>query len=499
MINYKNHLRLPTQIKKYNNFVNKLHLKNDPFSEDIEDNPSDFMNANMESLIDSVIAAYYKNDSYQLYKTLKDLNGFLTNIQPKIFSGNSDILPILIELSYPENGFEFLNTAYICLYNITALFSETTPILLNNGVMNVFYKYACTELNKKGRLIGMSIDGIVNLVNDEPQIISRLMFELPMSKIIGFPPFDSITSILLTKNVEHSIPYSINRLFAIYLENDVPPNEINIMIEFYYYCLMEQDIILRSSGLTGLNNLLTTIKLQENHYSSLVKIDFVDMSDEFNDDYENCEYEDEKEFYLELISYCFKILSRLFQFSTKLINYRAGQILYYCTYNPEDYFCHFDDKVGVSAFELVYTILLNCEQATYYTFLLCDEFNFLEILYNAITKGSYFIVYPASMSLLKIIEGCSDENDRFINENVFEALLKMMLMDNINIQKKAINAISIIFERSNNNSDSDVEKCITAFDINDGVSIFANCLYSSKNVEISQCCNRFLLRFFPVE
>ena len=90
MINYKNHLRLPTQIKKYNNFVNKLHLKNDPFSEDIEDNPSDFMNANMESLIDSVIAAYYKNDSYQLYKTLKDLNGFLTNIQPKIFSGNSD-------------------------------------------------------------------------------------------------------------------------------------------------------------------------------------------------------------------------------------------------------------------------------------------------------------------------------------------------------------------------------------------------------------------------
>lgn len=495
MLNYKEHLVSPSQSEKYSIFCDSTHKKINPNSDDIEfaDNESEI--TNQELLISNITAAYSKRDADLLYKCINHLTSYLIGTEPKIFPLliSSNILPILIDLAIPEKNFNYRNTAFVCLYNITALFSETTPILLNIGIMDIFYERFNTEFNTKSKL---SIDGIVNILIDQPQLIDRVMLDVPVSRIIQNPPFDNIISLFLRE--DDSVFYSINRLFVIYLENKIPQEDIDSMINFYYTCIENRDEkATLFSGLNGLNNLLLAVDIRENHYKLLAKVPFIEMASQFNIEYESARNEEKKNLYLNLISFCFGIQSKLFKYSFELIDYEYRQILE-CIYNDDGPY-HFNDIAGTAAFELIDTILTNCEQQTYYSFLFCEKVDFLDVLYDAITKGPYYIVYPASESLIKIIKGCDDENDRFVNEKIFEALLKSIFIDNKKIQKETIEAICIIFARCANSSYSTVVDCITAFDSNDGVNIFDGFMNSTDNDELFQSCKWLLSKFFPQE
>lgn len=517
MYAYKDATGFPYQIIKYNTLIDNSHKKSGPFSKNLDYCSFNYLKTDQDCLIANIFAAYDNERGDKLYQSLNYLSSYLVNKKPEVFPllVQTQIISLLIGLSSPESTFECKNTAYLCLYNILALYSETTPLLLQNGILNVFYSHIYNnEFNKKSNL---NIDGIVNLLIDEPKLIHQVMSQFPMSIFVGNPPFDNILSMFLKINKD--IFESINRLFIIYLENGVSMTEIDLMIKFYCACLKKADKIadsfsyLRKPTLEGINNCLIMCRLKNNQYSLISEIDFINILEYINEDYKKTLLHDKKqaEIFLNGISLCFDIFSKLVEYRLSSLNYDFRDILSFCTLEENDRFCHFNDNAGISAFELVATILLNCEEDTYYSFLYGSNFKFIKILCDAITKGSYYIIYPAAVSLNQIIQGCNDPiiNDQFIDEYVFEALLKMMIIDNKKIQIKTIKSIRIIFNRSERNADcpeknfsqtkhKDINECISAFDSNYGCDIFANCMNSTDNEEISKNCYCFLTHYFPL-
>ncbi|OHS98388.1 hypothetical protein TRFO_35235 [Tritrichomonas foetus] len=490
MISYKEFLHFPSQIKKFQAFTESFKDKCNTYNDEEYEHSTQYIFDNQESLVNQIFAAF-ENRNIELLKTsINYLSSYLADKMPETFPllVDSDIIPVLISIASPENMLNCMNTAYRCLYNITCLYSNTTEIMLNNNILDIFYHHIFNMELMKSSIC--SIDGIINILTDYPQLIDQVSFQCRPSLILGKPPLKRLITNLL--NVNKSLIFSFYRLFKFYLHANLPNFELEEIFEFFLTCinyktkncnfnhtnnhksLYKLQQYAQVAGFYGINAFIMESKAKEEHFNRIASIDFFDKILLFDNDKD--------------IIIGFEVIAKLVKYSLRLLNYDFRDIFEYCKR-------YFNSPVGVAAYELIGTILINCEEDTLCAFVLCSEHDFLEILTKGIIQGSFDILVPATKSLICVIKGYKENIKIFLNEPVFEALLKALLMDDKSIYLDLIETIRILFERCIINQC--IDECISAFDCAGGLDAFDGLYQKEEDEMIKEKIAHFLNRFFP--
>ena len=476
MLTYKDqNISFPSQIKKHNIFLEKFYKKNKIYEDSEYDNDF-FINENQEYLVSSIIEAFTINNNIQLAHNISYLTTYLVRKMPSFFPLliESKILEILVQLASPYDKRDCITNAFICIFNITALFSDTTSILIENNFLHIVY-YRILNLNiSKSSFYNFSTLG--NILCDAPQLIPQAVIECPASIIIS--------KIMSPKsNIDKKNLFSILKLFKLYLSIKLPPQEKSKIFNFFIFCLESKNQEMVIGGMNGLNIFLIENQADEEDYKKLSEIDILEILLYFDN--------------LKDMVTGIEVFIHQVKYSLKGLNYDFRQLFELCIE-------HFDDAVGISSYEALATILLNCEEDTAYSFILCDKPKFLNVATHGIKNGCYYIVIPAGMALLSIIRACKDFNTKFITEDVFDSLLKLFSIENENyIRKDVIEVIHLIFERAI--AEGLIDECITIFDYLDGCQIYYDFISNQENPQNSSTqisidkCVHFLNRFFPLE
>lgn len=459
---------------------------------EIDQKSIEYMGYQQEQLINMIIESYDSMNDQQLFKSIEFLHSYLIHETPDQFP----LLTCTTAISALISAFLNYNNilAFICLYNITSLFSDAAQILFDSNIFDVFFPFICLYNKETSRLkSNLAIGAIINILSDIPDLTETVSQQLTPLYILGPYPYTQVPQQFI--NDSH-IVLRLEKLFFFFLQlSNLPTFLINDIFTFYVFCLNQDNPDCKCAGLNGVQSFLKSKPLTNDHFRQISSIDFINMADFFNDFY----IENHEKFSncLDIIAQCFDIYSYLAKYSFRNLSYDCSQILKYCA-NLESEESHFDDKVGVACLKMIAVIFDNCEVDCYQCFLYNQNLNILDVLVEVLLNGSYHLTSYGAKSLLKIIESIR-QIDMFLNEKMFETLLKVMLTDDVNIRLYVVKIFKILFERAKKNGEETITECLTMFDLYDGCEIFCDCKDTTEDEDLSTNCVLFLDQYFPLE